>query len=319
MSVLPKQAICVTSVHQKKMAMGVNTNKFQFYSILSQWPLLRNSYLFKMIVIVLIGCLVPQLTLIIYLALNSSLTIGGNNNHVLLIAVLLATLVGSVSTLLLLYLLLYPITLSSTTLNRKSPLLPCGFKDIVGQLMTNFQYTTEKLDLFNHSLKSSPALELLTGVLNHSAIKKRLLQDIARACRENKQMLVAFFRIDQFKEIKKQFGHQLGDTCLTQVVDILDKSIREGDWLARWNEDQFFIVLWNFQHTTPTSVLMRIQQQPIEIVIEEPLQITLSIAACEYSGKKEYDVETELETLLIRVTEALSRIKPTDRGCIVVK
>jgi fructose-specific phosphotransferase system IIC component len=62
------------------------------------------------------GCLIPLLTLIVYLTVSSSLSIDSNLNF--LVVVLIATLVGMVSILLLLYWLLYPITLTSTTLHK---------------------------------------------------------------------------------------------------------------------------------------------------------------------------------------------------------
>ncbi len=257
------------------------------------------------------GCLIPLLTLIVYLTVSSSLSIDGNLNF--LVVVLIATLVGMVSILLLLYWLLYPITLTSTTLHKylneeENPSLPAGFQDTVGQLMTDVQYTVEKLNLLNQSLKSSPAIDPLTGILNRSASKKRLRQEMARTRRENKQMLIALFKIEQFKKINEQFGYRIGDTCLIQVVDILSKSIREGDWLARWKEDEFLVVLWDFHDISPIKVLKRIQQ-PIKIPIEKPLQITLSIGASEYKGNINVDIKIELERLIILLEEALSEVK----------
>ncbi len=289
----------------------MNRKKLKLYSILSQLPFLRNSYTFKIIIIVFMGCLIPLLTLIVYLTVSSSLSIDGNLNF--LVVVLIATLVGMVSILLLLYWLLYPITLTSTTLHKylneeENPSLPAGFQDTVGQLMTDVQYTVEKLNLLNQSLKSSPAIDPLTGILNRSASKKRLRQEMARTRRENKQMLIALFKIEQFKKINEQFGYRIGDTCLIQVVDILSKSIREGDWLARWKEDEFLVVLWDFHDISPIKVLKRIQQ-PIKIPIEKPLQITLSIGASEYKGNINVDIKIELERLIILLEEALSEVK----------
>lgn len=295
----------------------MNIQKLKLYATLSHLPLLRNSYTFKIITVAFIGYLIPLFTLIAYLMINPSLSIDGNLEFWLVVLVI--TLLGMVGILFLLYWLLYPITLTSITLHQslnheKTPQLPAGFKDTVGQLMTDVQYTVEKLDLFNHSLKSSPAIDPLTGILNRSASKKRLRQDMARVHRENKQMLVALLKVNQLKNINEQFGYRVGDTCITQIVEVLSKRIRESDWLARWHEDQFLVVLWDFNHTTPTTILRRIQL-PIEIPIEEPLLMTLSIGACEYKKHSELDLTSELERLLIRVEKVLSQVKH-DKGCV---
>jgi diguanylate cyclase (GGDEF)-like protein len=300
----------------------MNTNKLKFYLVLSRLPLLQKSYARKVMVIAFLGFLVPLFTLIVYLLVISSFHYGDNLNIFALI--LLATLTSLIVTLFLLYLLLHPITLVSTALEEyinneeKLPQLPTEFADPVGKLMTNVQYTIEKLDLFNHSFKHSSAIDPLTGLPNHMAGMKHLRQDVARARREGKQMLVTLLNVDNLKEINDHLGHSVGDVCLTQTVEVLSKSIREGDWLARWDGDKFLMVLWNFNHTTPTLVLMRIRQQSVKMFPSGLPHIKLSIGACEYRGDPDLDLKTDLRTLLIRVDDALSQVKQAGRGGIVL-
>jgi diguanylate cyclase (GGDEF)-like protein len=299
----------------------MNTNKLKFYFALSRLPLLQKSYALKVMVIAFLGCLVPLFTLIVYLLLNFSISL--SDKVTLLLVVLLATLVWTTATLFLLYLLLEPITLTSTALyqylnKEQKPKLPTGFEDVVGNLMTYVQYTIEKLDLLNRSLNFSATIDPLTGIPNRRAGEERLRQDVARARRDENQMLVALIDIDEFKNINEKYGHHLGDVCLTQIVECLSKNIREGDWLARWDGDKFLLVLWNFNHTTPTVVLKRIQQQSVKTHIGEILQISLSIGACEYKGNTDLDIEIDLRTLLICVNDALSQVKPAGHGGIVL-
>jgi len=296
----------------------MNLDKFkQFYFVLSRLPLLRKSYALKIMVIACLSPAVSLLTLIVYTLYNAS------DNLNLIVVMLVATLVGSAITLFLLYLVLYPITLTSTALEQytneqESPQLAIGYEDTVGKLMTHVQYTVEKLDLLNNSHKNSPAIEPLTGLPNRLRSIELLRQDVARARREDKPMLVALLEVDQFKNIKKAFGHHVADDCLTQTVEVISKSIRKGDWLARWDEDKFLMVLWNFNNTTPTAVLMRIQRQSLKLFSTELPKIRLSIGACEYRGDLDLDTNTDLETLLIRVEDTLSQVKEGCRGSIIL-
>ncbi len=297
----------------------MNTNQFKFYLALSRIPLLQNSYPLKIMAIAFIGLIMPLLTLSVSFFLIFSLSF--NEMWPIFLVILLATVVGMITTFFLLYWLLYPITLTARALhqylhNEQKPKLPTHLGDCVGQLMTEVQYTIDKLDLLKQSFDSSATVDPLTGLLNRLAGSERLRQDIARARREEKHMLVALIDIDNFKTINEHFGHYLGDLCLTQIVEILAKNIREGDWLARWNGDRFMMVLWNFNHSNPIIVLERLQKQSVKTPMGELLQIGLSIGACEYRGDTDLDTETELETLLIHIDDALSEVKQAGGGGI---
>lgn len=297
----------------------MNTNQFKFYLALSRIPLLQNSYPLKIMAIAFIGLIMPLLTSSVYLFLISSLNF--NEIWPILIVILLTTVVGMITTFFFLYWLLYPITFTARALHQylhheQKPKLPRRFGDSISQLMMEVQYIIEKLDLLKHSFDSSATVDPLTGLLNRLAGEERLRQDIARARREERQMLVALIEIDNFKTINEHFGHYLGDLCLTQIIEIVAKNIREGDWLARWEADRFMMVLWNFNHKNPIIVLERLQKQSVKTPMGELLHISLNIGACEYNGDTDLDTETELETLLIHIDEALSEVKEAGGGGI---
>ena len=300
----------------------MNTNKFKIYSAFSRLPVLRTSYAIKIMSIASFGIFMPLFALICYLTVNSSLNLNDNLN--IIVVVFLATLVGMIASLSLLYLLVLPIQTMSTGLQQylnegQKPQFPIGFRDSIGQLMTLIQYMIDKLDLLSNSLKSSAMIDPLTGIQNRPASEERLRQDMARIRREKKQILVALLDVVQLKAINNTFGYSLGDVCLTQIVETLSKNIRKGDWLARWDNNQFLMVLWNFNNAVPTTVLERIQQHSIKTTpMGELLQLELSIGAGIYEGSLDSDTERDLETLLTRINEALLQVKQTGGGGIVL-
>lgn len=299
----------------------MDTKKLKLYSTLSLFPLLRKSYALKIMSILLIGMFIPILTLMLYILVSPAFTL--KQGAPMIIIILLATLISTVAVFYLLQALLRPITLTATLLHKyiseeQLPKFPFSFEDPVGKLMVDIHYVVEKLDLLTRSLRLNANIDPLTGIQNHRAGEECLRQDLARARRDESQMLVAMVDIDGFKAVNEQFGHHVGDVCLTQIAEILAKSIREGDWIARWGGDVFFIMLWNFNHASPTTVLERIQQQMYKTSMGKLLQISLSIGACQYKGNTELDTETDLETLLIRVEEALAKIKREHRGGIIL-
>jgi len=306
----------------------MDTNKLKLYLFLSRFPLLQKSYSLQVIAIACLGSLIPLLTFIMYVAIEPSLDL--DHFLTILIIVAIATFLGIGLIVYLLNGLLFPIHLTSTLLHQylneeKKELfqIPTAFetiasKNAVGQLIIELQYLINKLDLLNHSQKKGATLDPLTGIPNYRIGKALLHLDIARARREKKSVLVALIEVSNLKEISRQFGHQIGDIVLIQVAGILSKSIRESDWIARWDENRFLMVLWNFHDATPTLLFMRIQQKPILIPVKDLSPICLTIGAHEYEANRKMPLKQEVETLLVNVEEHLSEVKKNKGGELVL-
>jgi diguanylate cyclase (GGDEF)-like protein len=52
-----------------------------------------------------------------------------------------------------------------------------------------------------------------------------------------------FLDIDQFKKINDEFGHQVGDHVLQELSQVLERSLRGVDVVARYGGDEFIILL----------------------------------------------------------------------------
>jgi polar amino acid transport system substrate-binding protein len=49
--------------------------------------------------------------------------------------------------------------------------------------------------------------------------------------------------INDFKIINDTLGHHLGDEVLIKIANIIEKNIRQIDFLGRWGGDEFLIIL----------------------------------------------------------------------------
>ncbi len=287
-------------------------DELKFYARLSHWRWLKKSYSHKINAVALLGLTLPLvvtfLAVLIYLQLGNDLDTLSIIS--LLVILLVTTMISGIITVLLIKALLLPIILTAFALRQyidegKISKLPIIYQDTVGHLMLDVQYAIERLDLLTHSQETSSDRDPLTGYMNRRAGEERLRQDLARAYRTDTQILVAVADIDKFKKINTQYGHHVGDVCLIKTVEFLSNSIREGDWLARWDADQFLIVFWNFNHALPIVVLERLQQHLVELPNGEQLRVTLNIGATLCKGG------IVLEALDIHVSRALSEAKRT--------
>ncbi|MDD2926772.1 sensor domain-containing diguanylate cyclase [Rhodoferax sp.] len=83
----------------------------------------------------------------------------------------------------------------------------------------------------------------LTGVLNRRHFHEIIEIEMARAQRHGQPLSLIMFDIDHFKQVNDTFGHQAGDQVLINLVELTQKNLRIGDYLARWGGEEFVVLL----------------------------------------------------------------------------
>ena len=111
----------------------------------SRWP---QSYLSKFLLVAFIGVHIPLLSLVIYMVLRSS---SWSTVWPMLVVTLVATLAGSLMTIVIQRQLLAPVSETSQALldyfqRGQIPQLPIQFRDEAGLLMANAQHCVTSLD-----------------------------------------------------------------------------------------------------------------------------------------------------------------------------
>ncbi|MCU7938369.1 MAG: diguanylate cyclase [gamma proteobacterium symbiont of Bathyaustriella thionipta] len=82
-------------------------------------------------------------------------------------------------------------------------------------------------------------IDPLTQLPNRMAYDERLRQEFARWKRYNSTLLIMVWDIDFFKQVNDNYGHQAGDKVLKVVSDLLQKNLRETDFIARYGGEEF--------------------------------------------------------------------------------
>lgn len=111
-----------------------------------------------------------------------------------------------------------------------------GISIILNCLVLSFMIVF--LNIQNHSIST----DYLTGVNN----RKRLdvyLQDKINSITKAKTFSAIMIDLNDFKSINDNFGHDTGDVALQISAKLLNSSVRDKDFIARYGGDEFCIVL----------------------------------------------------------------------------
>lgn len=85
----------------------------------------------------------------------------------------------------------------------------------------------------------------LTGIKNRRYIREFLNQIIEKSKKNDMQVTLLLFDIDDFKHYNDTYGHHVGDEILIQASKLMRMSCRTQDVVARIGGDEFAVVFWD--------------------------------------------------------------------------
>jgi two-component system, sensor histidine kinase ChiS len=176
----------------------------------------------------------------------------------------------------------------------------------------------------------------LTGLHNRRFLTKSIVSDIALVDRSyqnglqtnpipaaipDQDVVFVMLDVDFFKEVNDAFGHAAGDKVLEQLSRLLEKNLRDSDYLIRWGGEEFLIVLRFCSRQEVIDMIERIRKSVADHIFDlgnnRQIQKTCSIGFAAYPFYFHAPIALTWEQVVDTADRALYIAKRSGRNCWV--
>ncbi|HFJ9449153.1 GGDEF domain-containing protein [Bacillus thuringiensis] len=88
-------------------------------------------------------------------------------------------------------------------------------------------------------------IDSLTEIYNRLKFQKILEAEWDNAMRNNENIALILFDIDNFKAVNDTYGHDFGDLALIELAELMKSKVEQQHVFARWGGEEFIILVTN--------------------------------------------------------------------------
>ncbi|HEY9809813.1 MAG TPA: response regulator [Halomicronema sp.] len=202
-----------------------------------------------------------------------------------------------------------------TDVNTVHQVFACGGDDYVTKPVVGPELVTRILNRLErtHLLRSMAETDTLTGLANRRKSIQDLGQLLRLADRYSQPLCFAVLDLDYFKQVNDRYGHAAGDGVLHRLGELLLRSFRSEDVVARWGGEEFVIAMYGMTKFDGLKRLSEFLEVFREEIFGNPseatFKVTFSAGLVEYPGEGK-----DLQALYRYADKALYQAKQAGRN-----
>ncbi len=185
---------------------------------------------------------------------------------------------------------------------------------LVSELTSKLESMESEASLLREQIQEQhiqATIDPLTKTPNRLAFDERILVEFARWKRDRKPLSLVIWDADHFKIINDTYGHLTGDDVLRYIASILQKQLRETDFVARYGGEEFVMLLPGADSKAAKTIADNIRKQVESSNFEvkgKPIPVTLS------AGISEFGENDSPDKVFSRADDALYEAKRLGRN-----
>ncbi|MBC7893863.1 MAG: diguanylate cyclase [Cytophagaceae bacterium] len=166
------------------------------------------------------------------------------------------------------------------------------------------------------TLRALSLIDELTGLYNRRGFLTLAQQQLKLARRGNRELLLLFVDMDDFKDINDTFGHKEGDHALRRATAILRKTFRDSDIVARLGGDEFVVLAADIVHGTEHVLVQRLRTELRERNDNDgfPYRLSFSVGMASFDPANPPTIEDLLATADAMLYEQKQKGLPVGAG-----
>jgi diguanylate cyclase (GGDEF)-like protein len=166
------------------------------------------------------------------------------------------------------------------------------------------------------TLRSFMVRDSLTNLLNHTAFRSVLTQEVNRSKRQDTKLALAMLDIDHFKKVNDAYGHAAGDSVLKSLSRLLKQRLRRSDIIGRYGGEEFVALLLDCKAEQALEIMNEIRVHFSEVNFYPNEASALSVTfSCGISTFPEYRNPQDLSDAS---DQALYIAKASGRNQVIV-
>ncbi|WP_434685321.1 CHASE2 domain-containing protein [Pseudanabaena minima] len=185
------------------------------------------------------------------------------------------------------------------------PIFPTLFSFLLSSLISIIQ--------LGEKFRYASNIDELTQIANRRYFDRFLMKNF-----QTKQDLsVIICDVDHFKLYNDSYGHQSGDTCLQQVAQAINKSVRSGELAGRYGGEEFAVILPHTDYESALTVAERIVTNVRNLNIPHKSSKTSNFVSLSCGVATMTAEDSSSLDLLIKADRALYQAKEQGRNRVV--